>query len=97
MFSSKVDLLIEKGITTQEEYSKRTLNSAIRTYIFQNTLLSFHEKNAQKRAIDATEIDKSVDITRRLMAGPVGFEPRTSDSAGRCHNPYWTGTLALFF
>ncbi len=23
-----------------------------------------------------------------VVAGPLGFEPRTSGSAGRCHNPY---------
>ncbi len=24
----------------------------------------------------------------KRLAGPLGFEPRTSGSAGRCHNPY---------
>ena len=26
---------------------------------------------------------------KMLMAGSLGFEPRTSGSAGRCHNPYY--------
>ena len=27
-------------------------------------------------------------LNAKWMAGPLGFEPRTSGSAGRCHNPY---------
>jgi hypothetical protein len=34
-------------------------------------------------------------LKAKIMAGPLGFEPRVSGSAGRCNNPYYT-TSPLF-
>ena len=31
--------------------------------------------------------ENQADLSKRIT-GPLGFEPRTSGSAGRCHNPY---------
>ncbi len=33
-------------------------------------------------------VKKKWNLLEVMMAGPLGFEPRTSGSAGRCHNPY---------
>ena len=29
-------------------------------------------------------------LNAKIVAGPLGFEPRVSGSAGRCNNPYYT-------
>ena len=46
-------------------------------------------KNQKPTCVNTVPHDNlSAMRIKKKVAGPLGFEPRTSGSAGQCHNPY---------